>query len=293
MDTTLPCRTSPPRPRLWFPTSPPRPRIPVPFRQPPPRPVQPLRIKVSYAKAVTVCIAAIARGDTGSRIVLCCDSRLDHGVFGSTNYAPKVRLVGTGWLAMISGRWQPAQELVKSISNRLQAGATSLSDAVVVAQEAAKDFRASAFFSKQATEDALVTGFVGGDPIILHINGQMLVEPLPFAAIGEGYNIANVMMNQRNYSQNDPVEQVAYIVYEAKRCSEKVGSVGKDTTLAIQHPTDSSAPPNSVNMDMFSHMGLVHLSNMRERYWLKSLHKTPKKFPGKCFVNPKDGPDDY
>lgn len=278
MATQLPDLTPPFRPRLWFPVSP-RPHFPPP--------AQPLRIKVSYTKTVTVCIAAIAQAKNGSRIVLCCDSRLDQGVFGSSNYAPKLNFVGTNWLAMISGRWKPAQELVKFIKSHFQNSISRTSDAMLAAVDAAKDFRASAFFSKQATEEAIITGFAGGDPIVLHVSGNMSVESLPYGSIGEGSYIASMMMNQRDYSQNRPVEQVAYIVYEAKRCSEKVGSVGKDTTLVIQSPRDGKEPPNTVNMDWFDHPGLARMDAMYKKYWLQRINTISKRFPKGWFVNPK------
>jgi len=165
------------------------------------------------------------------------------------------------------------------------------SDAMAAAKAAAEEYHASPFFSGQEgeREEVLVAGFIGGDPIILHLASNGFVETQPYCAIGEGSNIVTVMMNQRNCSPTNAVEQVAYIVYEAKRCSERVGSVGKDTTLAIQYPTDSRASPKSVTMDMFSRVGLVHLTNMRDRYWLRHLPLVPKRFPKKCFVNPKAG----
>jgi len=180
MEAKLPCSSLPPRPRLWFSTGPPRP-YPLPVQPPPPKlPTLPLRIKVSYDKEVTVCIAAIARAKAGRCIVVCCDSRLDQGWLGSTVYNQKLRIVGTGWLSMISGRWQPAQELVKAITNRFKSGAVTLSDALATAREAANDYHTSAFFSNQ--EEALVSGFVGSDPIVMHIGADMSVEALPHSA---------------------------------------------------------------------------------------------------------------
>jgi hypothetical protein len=176
---------------------------------------------------------------------------------------------------------------VKSIKIRFQNSIPGPSDAMLAAIDAAKEFRASAFFSKQATEEALITGFAGGDPIVLHVTGNMSVESLPYGSIGEGSYIASMMMNQRDYSQNTPVEQVAYIVYEAKRCSEKVGSVGKDTTLVIHHPTDGKELPNTVNMDMFDHPGLARMDAMYKRYWLQNIHTIGKRFPKGCFIDPK------
>lgn len=260
---------------------------PHPHPLPPIRKPLPPRIKVSYARGVTVCIAAIGSRKNGSGIVLCCDSRLDQGVFGSTDDVNKLRFVRTGWLAMLSGRWEAAQELSRTIGARFQQQPGSLSDALVATREGAKDFRVSAFFSKQGTEEALVTGFVGEQPIILHVAGQMSVDPVPFGAIGEGYNIATVMLHQRDCSQMMSLEQVAYIVYEAKRCSEKASSVGKRTTLIMQYPTPITDPENTVNMDMFNLEGLRFMDAMYRRLWLRDISPSIKPFPKRCFEHPE------
>src|SRR2546430_1171079 len=89
--------------------------IPPPIHRPPLRkPVHPPPLKhLRYhgQVAMTVCIAAVChRGDPC--IVLCSDSRLDHGYLGSTNYASKFRIIGKNWCVLMAGIWEPTCELV-------------------------------------------------------------------------------------------------------------------------------------------------------------------------------------
>jgi hypothetical protein len=263
-------------------------RIPlrIPFRVP-----LPLRKKVSYAKGMTVCIAATCQRIGGpSNIVLCCDSRLDHGAFGSTEGADKMHFAGHGWLLMLSGVWESAKELSRSIRASFRVPPTTHSEALTAAREAARTFRASAFFSRQGTEEALVTGFVQGQPIVLHLAGNMSVNAAPFGAIGEGYNIATVMMNQRNYLQSMSLDEVVYIVYEAKRCSEKAAGVGKQTTLVVQSPMSVDDAEETVNLDMFGVPGLNWLDEKYLKCWNSDFRKNVKNFPKGCFISHKGEP---
>jgi len=74
----------------------------LPVHPLPHKPLPP-RIKVSYARAMTVCIAAICRdGDDKPLIVLCSDSRIDYGDQGSTNTAVKLDIFGS-WVVRANG----------------------------------------------------------------------------------------------------------------------------------------------------------------------------------------------
>ena len=89
----------------------------------------------------------------------------------------------------------------------------------------------------------IVAGFVLSEegkpePLICHISQQeseIRIEE-EFAAIGEGRVVAIPPLLRREYDSDVPLAKAVYMVYEAKRLAEIIGSVGESTSVDVLYP---------------------------------------------------------
>ena len=92
-----------------------------------------------------------------------------------------------------------------------------------------------------------------------------------FAAIGSGSPIATVFLNQRNCSPHNNREQAAYIVFEAKRCSEKDPNVGPAITMGSILPQPPGCPPHACYCARYNKKGVQHLESIYRSLCLQPI----------------------
>src|ERR1039457_3027142 len=84
-----------------------------------PTPKHPPLKHARYPSQVTVCIAAICQDHGAPRILLCSDSRMSSGNYGSTDFIMKIHPLGRRWIAQASGR--PSSELIERVKEWFKA----------------------------------------------------------------------------------------------------------------------------------------------------------------------------
>jgi hypothetical protein len=240
---------------------------PIPGRRP-----LPPRIKVSYAKGVTCCIAAACRNHDEPMIVLCSDTRLDYGDLGSTNTTVKLDILGNGWCTQLAGEWSGVTHLRDILKARVYGRRTTLGAVEDHAHFAVEKFLKSPFYSADGIYELLISGFSGADPRILVVSvreGQPRIEMRHgFGCIGEASTVTNVLFSLREYAPDMDSCYVSYLVYEAKRASEKVGSVGKYTVMMLQEP---GGDRDGAKLIFISDEGLANLENIYRGLWKRPL----------------------
>lgn len=203
---------------------------------------QPLKQRVRYHGRVTVCIAVSCQEKGAPRIVLCSDTRLDYEYLGSTNTTCKLDVLGYGWCAQMAGEWSGVQELCAIFKRRIQKlpSSPSLSNMTTAAQASFAALLKSPSYESGQDFQLLVSGFEGKTPVILDVSVYQdkltIKSKAGFGAIGSGSAVASTLLQLRECHPTLPLSYGAYLAYEAKRGSEKVGDVGKLTALAIQAP---------------------------------------------------------
>lgn len=206
---------------------------------------QPLKHNLRYARAVTVCIAVVCQEDGNPRIVLCSDSRLDYAELGSTNTTCKLDVLGHGWCVQMAGHWSGIQEWTRILKGRIQKapGPIASHKMAEYCQWSIGQFAKSSLYQNDQDYQLLISGFDSGNPVILkagiYLQGTKVETAYELSAIGEGEIIGSAMLRQRQCHAGMPLSYVAYLAYEAKRASEKCGSVGHVTALAVQAPLDA------------------------------------------------------
>ena len=101
-----------------------------------------------------------------------------------------------------------------------------------------------------------------------------------FAIIGEGEYLAAASLLQREHSDVNDLASTIYAVYEAKKLAERVGSVGRYTTISIMYPNGTLG---RVNTD-----GKNYLDQVYQKYGPQRLQ--PLVFNDDEFLDRSDGP---
>jgi 20S proteasome alpha/beta subunit len=192
---------------------------------------------------VTVCIAAICQKDGKPIIILCSDTRLSSGTWGSTDRTLKLHVIKDGWLAQAANRPDSAAELIRRLREwcKSDSSTESIHSLVSSIKAAVSEFEQHSPLYERNCCELLITGFIGEEPIIVPVvfneKGKLAVAvSSTFSAIGSGANIATVLLNCRNYAAHEGYEKATYMVYEAKRFSEKAEGVGPKTHLVWFSP---------------------------------------------------------
>jgi len=159
------------------------------------------------------------------------------GEYGSTDSTSKLHVIMPGWAVMAANRADSASELIERIREWFGTGQfSSVHEMLSKVKCAVDEFTAhSPLFEKNCCE-LLIAGFINGHPLIVVISGgpkgKLAIRMVDnYCAIGSGALIATVILNCRNYSNQDELEIALYLVYEAKRLSEKADGVGPITGL--------------------------------------------------------------
>lgn len=247
-----------------------------------------LKPKLRYSFGVTVCIAATCKERGEPRIIICSDTRLDYGDLGSTNMAVKLDVLGHGWIVQMVGDWSLVRSLRSILKDRIQnLGRVNFSDVVRESQNSVNQFLKSPLYDSDKECQLLLSGFDGSDPHILEVSifhGKPKIESKDsFGAIGWGGNVAVTLLSLREHQSDMPLAYVAYLVYEAKRGSEKTGLVGPVTIISVQYPNISDIKDRAY-MKIMGEAGLAQLEAYYRGLWRVPLITMPDLTP-ELFIN--------
>jgi hypothetical protein len=190
----------------------------------------------------------------------------------------KVENICSGWVAQVAGRHDSCREVIEFLRQQFGAGNFVSNTAFVSAVNAAlEEFHDSPLYEKYCCE-LLLSGFINNKAVIGIVRdyGEGLVPyiDLSFAVIGSGANIATVILNCRDYHSLESFEHALYLVYEAKRLSEKADGVGPGTVLMWM---------GQGHIGAVSDAGLQYLEDLFEHTGLKAnfVINLPPNFFGK------------
>jgi hypothetical protein len=233
----------------------------------------PPRIKVSYPRAMSTCIAAACR-DEGKkpRIIICSDSRETWG-YTSSDFSVKMDVGARGWVVQWANRGDSAKEFVARLLEWFDKAEDpqTVHAAVSIVGNALAEFKSSPLYEKNCCQ-LIVSGFVGNDAVILLIEGDKygnlkMGRPESFAAIGAGSTIATVLLSCRQHHYTDTVANAIHAVYEAKRLSEKADGVGPFTNLWLHSPGYTGTHPPTANLVFVSVRGIETLEYSYRSRW--------------------------
>lgn len=224
---------------------------------------------IARAKSVTVCIAAICENNREPRIVLCADTRLDASYTGSTEGNLKIGKLACGFLSMLSGDFMAATDIHERIkAEMLSKGPppdkTKLYNLLM---RVGKSYLKSPLNVK-LTADLIVAGFIGQTAVIATLGVSDTDTPTvsfspAYRAVGSGSSIAETLLSIRDYTTQDSVERAIYVLYEAKKYSERAAGVGPDTKLIVIAPVPASALPEQVKLFSLTGDTIAELEEMR------------------------------
>jgi 20S proteasome alpha/beta subunit len=222
---------------------------------------------------MTVCIAAVCRQNDEPAIVICADEKISSEL-GSAETAFKMGLIGGNrWTCLTAGPESDILSLKRFVDAELgNAGdidETNLIPRCTEALRKRKSEKATMFTSSrfgmtyenflekgkmQLPEDVfraatldiinlinraemIICGFAaGGVPHLCKIptNGVVVFQE-SFAVIGEGQNLATASLLRREQHEYSPIARTLYNVFEAKRYSERISSVGEKTDMIVMY----------------------------------------------------------
>ena len=163
-------------------------------------------------------------------------------------------------------------------------------------KESADEFSESALCDSGRTYQLLLSGFCDGVPIM--ISGGLYPKPTgegsffqgilsdSFASIGSGSTMGTALLSARECNPTMTMEYVSYLVYEAKRSSERTGGVGEITQLML-HVAGAEETPDRATIAMFSDAGFGQLELYYRSLWKVPVARFPD-FPEDYFIAAKD-----
>jgi hypothetical protein len=214
---------------------------------------------------VTLCIAALADGDSEHpKIVLCSDMLLGDD-YQHIETIIKTDLCFSDTLASLySGVWEDATNLDRVLRRIVRSQALTLDNYRNVLAEGWKEFETT-LAERASTTDAqcILAGFIEKEPRIIRIQ-RGSIDALPFfTSIGIGAYHADTIFSWRKITQFSSLEQVLYFMYEAKRFGELCRDVGKNTLMYVVSLTEAGA----INADIVMAEGLNIMDAwFRERF---------------------------
>ncbi len=220
---------------------------------------------------MTLCIAAACQENSEPRFVLCSDTKASYGALGSRHHTVKVDVLGRGWTVQLAGASiGVARDFIDDLKPIFSNAATPLTTPAQV-----EDVVSRTLNQRQQVQPLmgglLLSGFIARTPIIVSAwdddqNVMHVERQEAYAAIGEGRDAAYVMLNHREYREGLPIQTATYLVYEAKRIAEQVGSVGKDlSVICWQAPSGQSTPHEKANLKLLNGAALDLLNQLFQR----------------------------
>ena len=267
---------------------------------------------------MTICIAAACKDGTEPKIVVCTDSKTS-SVLGSAEIAHKCVWLTEGWACLTAGiesdilalvrlynilfkdeNNRKAENIDSTIKNALYQRRQDLSDEyikhrfsishdefIIFGKEKLPPevfFDATQKVSQiELNADLIITGFIDKAPEIYYTDSRGNCRAAShFAVVGEGEYIASSALLRRKQNDWISLEDTLYNVFEAKKLSESIGSVGHSTYMAVI-PDDGSASLTSLELDR-------QLNEWFIKYGPQPLPYKPK-FEGNYYNNrkPNDG----
>jgi 20S proteasome alpha/beta subunit len=234
----------------------------------------PVKRPYSWEKEMTVCMAAACKTGDNRKIMLCADHK-SSSILGSSETARKEVPIGSGWYCLTAGTESAILGLVRLLKvefnddNNIKPETIDATIKRVLYQrrnELVEEYSQLRFsfsyngFIKYGKErlpteifydatqkivqielnaDLIIAGLIGDDPEIYYTDSKGIVRAAShFAVIGEGEYIAASSLLRRGQNDWTSLEKTLYNVFEAKRLSESVGSVGKRTHIAVLEPEE-------------------------------------------------------
>lgn len=248
---------------------------------------------------MTLCIAAACHdADKNPCMVLCSDTRVDYGELGSTNAAAKLDVLGHGWCVQMAGDWANVGHWRDYLRRQIQTpNDASIEQVGEYLRESADSFKKSVFCDPGRQYQLLLSGFPENTPVMLSAflepkdNDHVLSVTISdhFSCIGSGAAVASAFLTARECWSRLSLEYVAYLAYEAKRNSEKTGTVGSTTVLFVQ----TAGAHDSIDAACFgplSKHGKEQLESLYRQVWRVPFVTLPA-FTAEYFTDSK-GPGD-
>ncbi len=224
---------------------------------------------------MTICIAAVCEGRDGKPwIILCFDKRLDEAEWGASDAGLKSLPLAYNWAGLMAGHWATVKELASALRDSMRTGGCPLNKAELCTRisDAASEFAASVLCDKSATCELLLTGFIGLDPALLHIRLHKARVKVSLVydcfAIGSGAYPAQLMLKHRSYNHVRNIDEACYAVYEAKRFSEVMSSVGPATVMVVQRHCEN-ALENEIRASRIDEKAIDKLEELRKQLCLR------------------------
>jgi 20S proteasome alpha/beta subunit len=232
---------------------------------------------------MTVCIAAICNDNDEYKIVLCVDNKLSSDL-GSTDKGRKLRTLPHKWRCLTAGTAPEITSLFRLYKSQFQDEDALTAENIDASMKApcnrrkhdlAEEYCRTHFvtshedfmkFGKDRLpadlfHDAvqkirntdleaqlIIAGFIESSAEIYYTDRWGKARPADdFAVIGQGELLAEAILLRREQHKWSSLEQTLYNVYEAKKYSEGVGTVGKTTDLAVL--TSAGMRRTSVDID--------------------------------------------
>lgn len=223
---------------------------------------------------MTLCVAAACRFRGKPKIILCNDWKM-HDVLGSTETEDKLYFLRDGWYCLVSGSPNQARELVRPLRVALNQQETLdetnmpkiIGDTAHARLKVMRDNYSQTRFSVTYDEfikigrerfpdtefrDAfrelrnmklgariIVSGFTPEkQPLIclMEQDGNVILED-DFAVIGDAYLLVEPVFKRRAHDYTASLANAMSTVWEAKKLSENLVSVGKEISFDILHET--------------------------------------------------------
>jgi hypothetical protein len=227
--------------------------------------------------------------------VNCTDGRLSGGDWGADDAATKIHALPYNWIAMMAGSWPTARGLCEHIEADLwklpEAPCGKLAMADLIGASAAQ-FAGSSLCVARDSCELILTGFTPAldgrmAPVILYVSLYKKKSQAQIAydvcAIGEGARASALMLKQRKH---DPIrstfEETCYMVYEAKRFSEVIDSVGPLTRMFIHADAGSQKEKDVCCFQHVTEEGIDKLAALRKELFLWPVSSL-EKLPRSCF----------
>lgn len=272
-----------------------------------------------YPCAVTVCIAAICSEGERELIILCSDRKVSYGEgSGSAEIGFKLGLAGAGWGAMTAGATSETNRILSFYRKHLSSVVLSENNfrtEIATAlgsyrQWLANEYVTNWYFTtmekllqakpssrlgkdreqilKEARsiefdEQLILSGYVEGIPYLFTVAHSGVVEHRHFACIGTGGWLSQASLLHREYISGTNINEALYLVYEAKKFSEKDDHVGPETLILVQEPPANSLKP-ALTIRTVSRCGIAHLEEQYRTFGLQPYRPTPYNQPEGFYV---------
>lgn len=230
----------------------------------------PIKRPFPWEREMKVCIAAGCTDNNGEKKIVVCTDKKSSSAFGSTETSDKDVRLPNGWRCLTSGiqsdilsltqlyeqrfadisrltaetidefvKW-PLHQRKKQLAEEYVRRRFSMSHDEFL-QYGKDRLPAELFFDAhqkigqlEINAEVIIAGFIYGQPEIYSTENSGVARAASnFAVVGEGEYIASSALLRREQHDWMSLDVTLYNVFEAKKLSEAVGSVGRKTVLAV------------------------------------------------------------